>query len=109
MAAEINIILQILATRLQYVDAFLGKTQGHLSRITEAQATMLRIRDTPVPLPYLIILQIATWLFVFTTPFLYQTGTYILNCCHNLYLQQVFRTYLKLISQTQQGWKGGIW
>lgn len=51
---------------MQYVDAFLGKAQGHLSRITEAQSTMLRIRDTPVPLPYLIILNVATWLFVYT-------------------------------------------
>lgn len=56
VAAEINMILQILGTRFQYFDAFVGKTQGHLSRITEAQSTMLRIRDTPVPLPYLIIL-----------------------------------------------------
>lgn len=56
VAAEINIILQILGTRLEYFDAFVCKTQGHLSRITEAQSTMLRIRDTPVPLPYLIIL-----------------------------------------------------
>ena len=57
-------VQQILGTRIQYVDAFLGKVQGHLSRITEAQATMLRIRDTPVPYPYLLILRVATYLFV---------------------------------------------
>lgn len=65
---------QILGTRLQYADAFLCKTQGHLSRITDAQSTMMRIRDTPVPLPYIIILNVATWIFVYSTPFLYKTG-----------------------------------
>ncbi|GAB5034670.1 Hypothetical protein NocV09_02001190 [Nannochloropsis oceanica] len=74
VSAEINIILQILGARIQYVDAFLGKVQGHLGRITEAHSTMLRIRDTPVPYPYLLILNVATFIFVYSTPFLYNTG-----------------------------------
>jgi len=35
---------------------------------------MLRIRDTPVPYPYLLILNVATFIFVYSTPFLYNTG-----------------------------------
>jgi hypothetical protein len=35
---------------------------------------MIRVRDTPVPYPYLLILNVATFIFVYSTPFLYNTG-----------------------------------
>lgn len=43
VSAEINIILQILGSRFQYVDAFMGKAQGHLSVSLNSSTKYMRI------------------------------------------------------------------
>lgn len=74
VCVEINMLLQLLALRFQFSDAFLGQAQAQLHNILEAHTSMIRIRDTPMPYPYVIILAVATFLFVYATPFIYSAG-----------------------------------
>ena len=55
-------------------DALVTRLNRCFSGLLDTYEAMQLVRDSPVPSPYIYLLVIATWMFVYVSPFIYNAS-----------------------------------
>jgi len=56
-------------------DALVSRLNKCFNGLLDTYEAMQLVRDSPVPSPYVYLLVIATWMFVYISPFIYSSNT----------------------------------
>ncbi len=74
VVGELKVHVESMCLRLEKGESvFVRIVTPQLQNIMICHEGMIRIRDTPVPYPFLYVLNISAFVFVYTTPFFYHT------------------------------------
>ena len=74
VVGEMKVHLEQMCLRLEKgCSVFYRVVMPQVQNLMACHEAMIRIRDTPVPYPFLYVLNISTFVFVYTTPFFYRT------------------------------------